>query len=76
MKNDQKDYGWVLILFIILVAILASSCSSTRNQSIVKTSPEKKSTNRARRSLDKKIESNERQFAVVNNQIIIFENNQ
>ena len=75
MKNDQKDYGWVLVLFIILVAVLVSSCSSTRNQSIVKTSPEKKAMNRVRRSLDNKLESTQSQYTFYNNQIIMFENN-
>jgi hypothetical protein len=75
MKNNQKDYGWALVLFIILVAVLTSSCSSLENQNIVKTPPEKKSTNRVRRSLDNKLQSNQSQFAIINNQIIMFENN-
>jgi hypothetical protein len=28
MGKNQKDYGWLLILFIVLVAILVSSCAS------------------------------------------------
>jgi hypothetical protein len=75
MKNNQKDYGWALVLFIILVAVLTSSCSSLENQNIAKTPPEKKSTNRVRRSLDNKLQSNQSQFAIINNQIIMFENN-
>jgi hypothetical protein len=56
------------------VLIMLSSCSSTYNHRYVDLNPIRKINNRARRALEKKIESKQRQFVVVNNQIIIFEN--
>ena len=49
---------------IILLALLVTSCSTTK---LVK-------QNRTRKYLDRKIESNRIQYTVVHNQIIIFEN--
>ena len=64
MKNN-KDYGWVLILFILLVAVLASSCSSTSHY------------HRPCKPLNKALadqSQQQRQFEIVDNQIIMFEN--
>ena len=55
-----------------------SSCGSTQHANRnyqIEIAKNKKPINRARRALDKKLESSQRQFAFVNNQIIIFENN-
>ena len=60
------------MLFILASTSCKSSHDTTKYSAVDK---EKKSINRARRALDKKVESSQRQFAIVNNQIIIFENN-
>ena len=49
---------------IILLALLITSCSTVQV-------PQK---NRTQRYLDRKMENTQRQYAIVNNQIIIFEN--
>jgi hypothetical protein len=49
---------------IILLALLVTSCSTVQVAQ----------QNRTKRYLDRKLENTRRQFAVVNNQIIIFEN--
>ena len=51
---------------IILLALLVTSCSTVQVAQ----------QNRTKRYLDRKLENTRRQFAVVNNQIIIFENTQ
>lgn len=52
------------IILLTLIALIASSCSSTQLAY----------QNRTKRYLDKKIENRTRQFVIVNNQIIMFEN--
>ncbi len=75
MKQASNVAKLGLVILGLLFVLALSSCKSSHNTTKYSgVDKEKKSTNRARRSLDKKIESNERQFAVVNNQIIIFEN--
>jgi hypothetical protein len=51
---------------LILLALLATSCSTVQVAQ----------QNRTKRYLDRKLENTRRQFAIVNNQIIIFENSQ
>ena len=66
------------ILSCLLLVNSISSCSSTQHANgnyQIEIAKNKKPINRARRALDKKLESSQRQFAFVNNQIIIFENN-
>ena len=63
------------VILVLVVFITLSSCKSTYNYRYVDLNPIRKINNRARRALEKKIESKQRQFVVVNNQIIIFENN-
>jgi hypothetical protein len=55
----------------LLVTVILSSCSTPHGYV---SREHKKSVNRARRLLDKKIEASQQQFAIVNNQIIMFEN--
>ena len=62
------------VVIALVALIMLSSCSSTYNHRYVDLNPIRKINNRARRALEKKIESKQRQFVVVNNQIIIFEN--
>jgi hypothetical protein len=50
---------------LIIVALTLISCSATHN--IAKKS-------KTQKYLERKIENNRRQFAIVNNQIIMFEN--
>jgi|LakMenEpi03Aug12_release.lakeMendotaPanAssembly.Ray.scaffolds.fasta_scaffold4025904_1 hypothetical protein len=49
---------------IILLALLITSCSTVQVAQ----------KNRTQRYLDRKMENTQRQYAIVNNQIIIFEN--
>jgi hypothetical protein len=64
------------ILSCLLLVNSISSCSTTQHANYqIEIAKNKKPINRARRALDKKLESSQRQFAFVNNQIIIFENN-
>ena len=51
---------------IIILALLVTSCSTVQFAH----------QNRTKRYLDRKLENTRKQFAVVNNQIIIFENTQ
>ena len=75
-----RPYAIALGLFFIWLTCQScgSHCSRTkrywRKTRCVQVDT-KKSINRARRALDKKVDSNQSQFAIVNNQIIIFENN-
>ena len=55
----------------LLITVILSSCSAPYGYV---SHEHKKSVNRARRLLDKKIEASQQQFVVVNNQIIMFEN--
>lgn len=68
----------IWLAFMYSLTSCGSSCSRTkrywRKHRCVEVSPDKKTINRARRSLEKKIEYTQRQFAVINNEIIIFEN--
>ena len=86
MKLSQQQWANILKVVVIIgwlflmnsLISCGSSCRGTkrywRNHRCVE-AQNKKAINRARKALDKKIESNERQFAVINNEIIIFENN-
>jgi len=71
-----------MVLFLILLATTscASHCSQTREywqiHRCVDTPKAKKAPCRARRPLDKKLQALRSQYAFVNGQIIIFENNQ
>ena len=56
---------------IVCLVVLLSSCSVSQGYV---SREHKKSVNRARRTLDRKIESTQRQFVIINNQIIMFEN--
>ena len=56
---------------LLLIALLGLTSCSTQGYV---SREHKKSVNRARRLLDRKIESIQHQFVIVNNQIIIFEN--
>jgi hypothetical protein len=60
------------MLFILASTSCKSSHDTTKYSAVDK---EKKSINRARRALDKKVQANQSQYAFYNNQIIIFENN-
>lgn len=72
-----------VVLTIVTFALLysVSSCGSCRSTKRYWRSHRcvqadvKKSINRARKALDKKIYTNEVQYAFYNNEIIIFENN-
>ena len=76
-----RPYAIALALFVIWLTCQScgSSCSRTkrywRKHRCVEVSPDKKSINRARRALDRKVQANQSQFAFYNNEIIIFENN-
>jgi len=63
--------------FMLALTSCGSSCSKTkrywRKHRCVEIE-NKKSINRARRALDKKIYSSQQQYAVINNEILIFEN--
>ena len=76
MKQASNVAKLGLVLLGLLFMLALTSCKSSHNTTKYSgVSKEKKSVNRARRALDRKLESYQRQFAVVNNQIIIFENN-
>ena len=74
-----------VVPFIIFLSIIISATGCTTHRttkcypSRLKHSRQQisnmKSTNRARKALDKKIQASEAQYTFCNNQIIIFENN-
>lgn len=71
-----------IVLFLILLATTASCashCSQTkrywRTHRCVDTPGTKKAPARARKLLDKKLQASRSQYAFINGQIIIFENN-
>ena len=68
-----KNIGWAFMLWVsfITTAILLGSCSTPAHYI---SHEHKKSVNRARRALDKKIYTSQVQYVIVNNQIIMFEN--
>jgi hypothetical protein len=59
------------IIFILSLALLLIGCGASSKANIAK---QRREACRARKSLDRKIESLQRQFTFYNNQIIIFEN--
>ena len=75
-----RPYVIAFALFFIWLTCQScgSSCSRTkrywRNHRCVEIE-NKKSINRARRALDKRIYSAQHQFAIINNEIVMFENN-
>ncbi len=87
MKVSQQLVANILkvVAFIIFLSIIisATGCATHRTTkcypSRLKHSRQQinnmKSTNRARKAFDKKIQTNEAQYAFYNNEIIIFENN-
>jgi len=83
-KSTQQAANVAKIGLIILWAAFmysltscGSQCSRTkrywRNHRCVEVKTQK-SINRARRSLDRRIQSAQQQYAIVNNEIIMFEN--
>ena len=70
----------ILFLLVISVSSCSSHCSQTREywqtHRCVDTPKAKKAPVRARRFLDKKYQASRSQYAFINGQIIIFENNQ
>ena len=66
------------LAFMYSLTSCGSSCSRTkrywRKTRCVEVTPDKKSINRARRALDKKVYSAQQQYAIINNEIVIFEN--
>lgn len=83
-KSIQKaaniaKIGLIILWLAFMCTVLScGSCRSTkrywRSHRCVQADV-KKSINRARKALDKKIYTNEVQYAFYNNEIIIFENN-
>ena len=75
-----RPYVIALALFFIWLSLQScgSHCSRTkrywRKTRCVEVTPDKKAINRARRALDKKIYSTQQQYAIINNEIVIFEN--
>jgi hypothetical protein len=67
----------IWLAFMYSLTSCGSSCSRTkrywRKHRCVEVE-NKKSINRARKSLDKKLHSAQQQYAIVNNEIVIFEN--
>lgn len=65
------------LAFMYSLTSCGSSCSRTkrywRNHRCVEVDT-KKAINRARRALDKKVYSAQQQYAIINNEIVIFEN--
>jgi hypothetical protein len=77
--KSSRPYAIAFALFFIWLTCQScgSSCSRTkrywRKHRCVEIE-NKKSINRARRALDKKVHSAQQQYAIVNNEILIFEN--
>jgi hypothetical protein len=74
-----RPYAIAFALFFIWVSCqsCSSSCSQTkrywRKHRCVEIE-NIKSINRARKALDKKVQSAQQQYAIINNEIVIFEN--
>jgi hypothetical protein len=68
----------IWLAFMYSLTSCGSSCSRTkrywRKHRCVEVSPDKKAINRARKALDKKVYSAQQQYAIINNEILIFEN--
>jgi hypothetical protein len=84
-KSTQKAANVAKIGLVILglafmysLTSCGSHCSRTkrywRKTRCVEMTPDKKAINRARRALDKKVYSAQQQYAIINNEIVIFEN--
>jgi hypothetical protein len=78
--SNIAKVGLIIIglAFICALTSCGSSCSKTkrywRKHRCVEVTPNKKAINRARRVLDKKVYSAQQQYAIINNEIVMFEN--